>query len=204
MITRADLSWALKASIPHSDKVRSLVGLDMHRNALAVYSTDNYTAGIAYLDDPEARISCLLSPSEAVELERHVRPNKVAEHSESVTLYHSGTELHIAFGDANGVVFDVEPMRREWSHAVLAAKLTALATKPIEDEAFIFDPDLFARFGKAKRGPDDAMQVIPLLADQKHGVALVTIGESFVGGIAGFAYEKARVEVTDLMEMLAS
>lgn len=205
MITRESLTWALNAAIPHAGKLQAtnVVALesvqDGDERALAVYGTDRYTFGVAYvwqhnLDDVYAP----LSRREATELLRFVRPDKVAEQKQEVKLLSPGSgDLHVGIRDDGGIVDSAvfELREAEFVHQDLSdlfGRLWNLQPARLTR----FNPELLARFAKVSRGDTDRMEFRPVYRDKTGGMA-VAMQEHFIGGIAGMSESVPSLDTKD-------
>jgi len=194
-MNRSDLAWALTAALPHAGTTKGpVVGLQGRDGALYVYSTDSYTAGIARI--PSATecngLDLHLPKAEAADLLRFVRPTRVAEHEQEVTFMHVNGELHVAFrvpartADDESAVF--ECVTAELSLDTLLDLCRGIAHLPTGGN-LVFQPPLMAKFGKAQRHETDRLSIYPHEGNDRYGVALATVGENFVGAVAGLALD---------------
>lgn len=191
-MNRAEMSWALSAVLPHAGRYPrpSFVGLEHRGDWLYVYTTDRYTLAIARIPcDPfknverERFAEHTLSVKESTELERYVRPNRVAEKDEKVLYAVTDNELHIGLADESAV-FEASSPDGEFEYLlglVNTARGTAVEWQPVT-----VDPAYLARFAKAKRG-DGPVRIEPKAGNQS-GALLITAGEDFIGLAMGIAY----------------
>lgn len=191
-LTRADLSWALKAVIPHAGTrpPSNTIGLgsDPDFPALGVWATDRYTIGSVAVDCEDQIPDLFLPVKEAVDLERLVRPNRKPEQDETVTLLAHEGELHVQVGDQDGVVYDTTPIGVPWQ--TIADRLYDLQCngKP-ENNLLVFGPALLKRFAAAQRYESDRCRLCGVTQNDEHGAAYVQVGDSFRGAIGGMAYQ---------------
>lgn len=190
-MNRADLSWALSAVLPHAgrDPRPSFVGIEHCGEWLYFYATDRYTLAIAripYTDVPvqNGYAHLLLSTKEATELERFVRPVRVADKEANVAYSATVDELHIGLDDESGV-FDATPDTGQFDS--LLTRVKTVRETAVEWQPVTIDPAFLARFAKAKR--DDT----PVRIEPKHGgkagALLVTAGSDFIGVAMEIAYD---------------
>lgn len=186
-MNRADLGWALSAVLPHTGKTTetAVVGLDYIDGWTYVYASDRYTTGIAKIP-ASLFISDHLPTREATDLMRFVRPAKVAEQVEEVEHVTQPGELHVAAGD-DTAVFETVDSALQLEH--MLSLIRAIDARPVEWEALVYQPDLFAKFAKAKRTETDRLRIFPRRAIDRNGVAVVTVGTAFVGAISGLTYD---------------
>ena len=151
-MNRQELSWALSAALPHAGKGKiGGIWLESRNGLLYVYATDSYTIGVASVADPHpSRISAKLTPKEAGELERWIRPQLVADRELGVGLAQRGNEMHIAYsapdGETDSAVFDCE----DGSHLdAIFTLINAAEAKPLEQRPIGINPAFIARFVKA-------------------------------------------------------
>lgn len=204
---RADLSWALSSVLPHAGKLApySVVGLSETSDDLAqVWATDGYTTGIARLSSmlDEALGTVVLPASEARDLERFVRPTRVGERTEAVNLVYVGSlcELHVAT-ESDSAVF--ECTEHSLTLDYLLDAVNRILALPYESaQGLDYQPDLFARFSKAKRSETDRLTLYPRRpSNGRNGVAVVTVGSDFLGAISGLTYEDSETDtVTEFLK----
>lgn len=175
-MNRSDMSWALQAVLPHA---KTELGID----GRLVFATDRYTTGIAQTGEPFDH-PVFLPMKEAIDLERFVRPKRKRDQDERVESALSGGELHIACGGESGVFDTCEPVV---TLATLTTLLHLLFLLPPDSREQILDPQYAARFSKAQRVETDSLHVFARLSNlpTKRGIAIVTVGDNFVGAIAG-------------------
>lgn len=183
---RSDLSWALKAVTSHAGQHGDMnaVGLTFETGRAVAYATDGRTMGLAYFDHSGKPFDVRLSPKEAGELERFVRPGRKAELEEEISYVVTDAELHIAT-EKDSAVFDLTDAP-SLTLDVLTDRLGMIySLAPAGREQWIYDPDCFARFAKAKRGELDRVRFYPRQSASKADLAVVTVGSDFIGAIAG-------------------
>jgi hypothetical protein len=184
---RDDLHWALNAVIPHAGKKDSAsVGLTADGTSARIYATDQYTLGIARIDAGLNISSMHLPLKEATDLMRFVRPNKVAEQSEHLAFALQNAEFHVAT-DQDSAVY--ETVQSNLTVDYLSDFITRLAVAPKEWDELIYQPELITRFVKAKRLETDRLRIQPRHSIDMYGAAIITVGDDFVGAVAGLAYD---------------
>lgn len=189
---RDDLAWALTAVLPHCGSLPELatVGIESGLRGTYLYATDRYTIGVARIG-LALGFSATLPKSEAADLLRFVRPDKVAEQAESVeTLLDDRGGLHIAL-QSDSAVFETEPSG--FTFGDLTLRLRLLEALPNEFERLEYNPSFAVRFAKAKRESNDRFCITPKRFKGRNGVALVMVGNDFLGAIAGLSYEREDV-----------
>ena len=165
--------------------------------------------------DPRAKFT--LPQNEAADLMRFVRPSRKADADHLVRLVVRGTELHVGLvapewsqneppqktealsapprvntpaTNSGGSILtsEVYDLQQSPVDLGLMLRLTAdLATCAVSAAQLALNPDIAARFGKAKRG-DEAMIAYPLwLAHSQSTGLLVTVGPDFIGSVAGIS-----------------
>ena len=198
---RDDLGWALTAVLPHCGSLPELatVGIESGLRGTYLYATDRYTIGVARIGSALG-FSATLPKSEATDLLRFVRPDKVAEQAEAVeTLLDDRGGLHIAL-QSDSAVFETEESRFNFTDITLRLRL--LEALPNEYERLEYNPSFTVRFAKAKRESNDRLGITPKRFKGRNGVALVTVGKDFIGAIAGLAYEQSeRSTVAGFLEL---
>jgi hypothetical protein len=195
VMKRSDLAWALGAVLPHVGTTKGkYVGIDRRDSQIYVYATDTYTAGIARIpaDQTEGYFTQYgrysLSKSEAQDLMRFVRPTKKAHDTEELTIQAVGMELHVATAE-DSAVFDLVTDNPVTLDLILDA-IRATADLPVEMFGIIQQPSLAAKFAKAQRYDTDRLRVYPFGGwGDVNGLAIVTVGEHFIGAVAGLTYE---------------
>lgn len=194
---RADLRWALDATLPHVGKTPQTAVLLLSRPAgdsrLCVAASDNYTAGVARVADGPA-VDCALPATEARDLLKFVRPTRVAHDSEDVVMMQQDGELHVGFVNSDGETYDSAVFDTTDSHltvAYLDSFFERLRVAPVEEHGSTYWPRLFGRFSKAERDETDRLCLYPRRTSDRHGAALVTVGDHFTGAVAGMEYEQA-------------
>lgn len=185
-MNRADFAWCLSAILPHvgRNKQTALVGLTVRDGLLFTCATDRYTFGIARIPCQGEEFSVTLPAKEATELMRFVRPAKVAEQSEQVDYVAPLSDLHVAIPDESAVFESNYDSRMLDGLLDLARRIHA---GPDDPEHLVFAPDFAARFSKAKRTDTDFLSIHPRRFRYRNGVAVVTVGDDFIGGICGVA-----------------
>lgn len=188
-MNRADFAWALSAVLPHVGKLEQydVLGLANHAGQFYAYATDGYTIGVARLPELATLPALCLSGREATELLRFVRPERVPERSESVEWAVKGDEFHVAI-KSESAVFNC--ITSNLSAHFLLRYMENVYARPFEARSSVYDPELFARFAKARREKLDRMHVYPR-EDKKRGLAIVTVGADFIGAVAGINYSHA-------------
>jgi hypothetical protein len=196
-MNRGDLAWALGAVLPHVGTTKGpYVGIDRRDSQIYVYATDTYTAGIARIplatesDGFGYRYS--MSKGEAQDLMRFVRPTKKAHDTEELTVRAVGMELHVATAE-DSAVFDLVTDNPVTLDLILDV-IRATADLPVEMFGIIQQPSLAAKFAKAQRYDSDRLRVYPFGGwGDINGLAVVTVGEHFIGAVAGLTYEPSSV-----------
>lgn len=192
-VSRAQLSWALSAALPHCGNAHG-VGLLHTEGNLYVASTDNYTSGIAILE-PEYGddLNLELPVAEAKELLRAVKPTRKAEQEEAVRLLHCEAELHVAIGEQVGEVYDAPPSGADLAR-YLIRHVQRIEDLPMDNHHQVYNPEFLSRFAKAAK-PGELVRIQPhattTAIESKYGIALVSIGETFIGAVAGISYAYA-------------
>lgn len=193
-VTRSDLAWALGAALPHAGK-RHGVSLYAEGGTLYVASTDDYTAGIAVVDcDAGLTLDLELTPSEAKDLARSVKPQRKADEVEAVALLqHDG--LHVAVGDNAGEVYDASPHTGPGDSSLcwyLFRYVRLIEGWERDKHALIYDPVFLTRFAKAAKPGDririQAHGITKAGISRAHGIGLIAVGSRFVGAVAGVGY----------------
>lgn len=186
-MNRADFAWCLSAILPHvgRNKQTALVGLTVRDGLLFTCATDRYTFGIARIPCQGEEFSVTLPAKEAADLLRFIRPGKVAEQSEEVETLLADDGLHIAI-QSESAVFETVEMQFELGD--LASRLAIIESLPNDYERLEYNPSLMVKFAKAKRDVADRLRVYPKRANDRNGVALVTVGNDFLGAISGLSY----------------
>lgn len=190
-MNRADLDWALDAVLPHVGKHEWTAGVGFHDGHL--FATDRYSIGVSRIADAPLR-SFFMSTREATDLMRYVRPKNKTEQAEELTVGFRELELHIGLEDGDSAVFELTEMPYEFGDVM--NKLAELHEAPREFTSLIYQPKLFSRFAKAQRNDGERLHIYPCHLNDKHGAALVTVGEHFIGGIAGLTYEQSPEDET--------
>jgi hypothetical protein len=195
-MNRGDLAWALGAVLPHVGTTKGkYVGMDRRDGNAYVYATDTYTAGVARIPllgagavafEHPFRYS--MSKSEAQDLMRFVRPTKKAHDTEELTVQAVGMELHVATAE-DSAVFDLVTDNPVTLDLILDT-IRATADLPVEMFGIIQQPSLAAKFAKAQRYDTDRLRVYPFGGwGDINGLAIVTVGEHFIGAVAGLTYK---------------
>jgi hypothetical protein len=187
---RSDLTWALGAVLPHVGTTKGpYVGMEGRDGQAYVYATDTYTAGLARI--PLGAVdfwNLSMSKSEAQDLMRFVRPTKKAHDTEDLTLRDLVEELHVATAE-DSAVFDLATDNPVTLDLILDT-IRATADLPVEMFGIIQQPSLVAKFAKAQRYDTDRLRVYPFGGwGDINGLAIVTVGEHFIGAVAGLTYE---------------
>ena len=198
-MNRSDLAWALNAVLPHVGKraPHDAVGLTAKGGSLFAFASDKYTLGIARIPDGPS-LSLALLTSEAVDLMRFVRPTVKATQIEDVTVAVRGPELHVGLVNAEGETHDSAVFESWHSEGDLEFWLTHCRRIRDARQEFtncVYDPDLCAKFAKAKRSEADRLRLYPR-AGKNTGIALVTVGSDFLGAVAGMTYEHEQGDAT--------
>lgn len=190
-MNRSDLSWALSSVIPHAGRqpATAFVGLAFNHDATYAYASDGYTIGIArvpgWAEGSAGEVH--LSPKEATELMRFVRPGKVAEHEQKLFFAAREVELHVGF-DGDAEVFDSAAASLTLTH--LLQRVQLIDRCEVELHECVYQPKLFERFAKAQRVEGDRLRMFPRRGRSgKYGAAVVTVGTDFIGAIAGLEYD---------------
>ena len=191
MTTRLDLSWALKAVIPHADKLtHDLVVLESGNGLLHAYATNRYTFGIAQTMDEGFRFACNLSIAEATDLERFVRPSLVGQRTQEVILLHRDDELHVGY-EGESAVFETKPqVFLSFEH--LLGQVKMMRSLPAGRSHWVLNPDFGAKFEKAaqKGDPMHLWHFEVQNDDNPYAATLVAVGDNFLGGIAGLTFDR--------------
>lgn len=194
-MNRADLAWALSAVLPHVGKrdPHNLVGLH-YSDVLYAFATDRYTVGIARIEEGP-HVSLALSVPEAQDLMRYVRPTLVATKEQEIVTGARPGELHIGLAEtddieADSAVFDTIDADVVSQFDYITEFCRQLFIRPTEWDGCVYQPDLLARFAKAKRTDGDRLRLMPRHAQDLFGAALITVGTGFTGAIAGLTYEE--------------
>ena len=194
-MNRSDLAWALGAVLPHVGTTKGkYVGIEARGGQIYVYATDAYTAGIARIplgtevDGFRHSYRCSISKSEAQDLMRFVRPAKKAHDAGELTVHAVGEELHVATAE-DSAVFDLvsdNPVTLDLILEVVSATLSL----PHDNATIVLQPSLAAKFAKAQRYETDRLRIYPFGGwGDVNGLAVVTVGEHFIGAVAGLTYE---------------
>jgi hypothetical protein len=198
-MNRADLSWALNAVIPHTGRrteTTNRVGLAYRDGWSFAYATDRYTSAVARIPNG-ADVRLWLPTSEAVELERFVRPSYKDEYEDELVYARQPQELHIGIDrriDREGTreedtaVFETVDDGVELEY--IFDFIHRLSLAPAEFDECIYQVDLAAKFAKAKRTGEDRLRILPRHTNDVYGAAVVTVGTDFVGAIAGLTYDQ--------------
>ena len=96
-------------------------------------------------------------------------------------------ELHVATGDDSAVF---ETTESALTLDYLLTVVSRLADAPTEFDELIYQPDLLAKFGKAKRSDSDRLRILPRRPTDRNGAAVVAVGSNFVGAVAGLTYDQ--------------
>ena len=185
-VARPALFGALDSVLVHvgpASKGLDTVCLTLSDGLLSACATDDRTTGLARVPvTGSGGWTIHLVKAEATELMRAVRTTLKRHDEELVQLLVSGSELHVQVGDEEGVVYDIT--ERAWDSGSVQQLLTRILDREDRDIPLCFDPTLLARFGKAARGDGDRMRLYPI-GKASQGAAVVTVGDNFVGAIAG-------------------
>ena len=189
---RGDLAWALGAVLPHVGTTKGpYVGIEGRDGQAYVYATDTYTAGIARI--PLGAVdfwNLSMSKSEAQDLMRFVRPTKKAHDTEDLTLRDLVEELHVATAE-DSAVFDLVSDNVVTLDLILEV-ITRTAVLAAEMSGIIQQPSLAAKFAKAQRYNADRLHIYPRIGwGNISGIAVVTVGEHFIGVVNGLTYEQS-------------
>jgi hypothetical protein len=191
-MNRSDLAWALGAVLPHVGTTKGkYVGIGGRDGQAYVYATDSYTAGIARI--PLGAVdfwNLSMSKSEAQDLMRFVRPTKKAHDTEDLTLRDLVEELHVATAE-DSAVFDLVSDNVVTLDLILDM-IRATAGLP-EMYGIIQQPSLAAKFAKAQRYDTDRLRIYPARGQRDVSCATFTVGEHFIGNVAGLNYEPSSV-----------
>lgn len=185
-VNRADLAWALGAALPHAAKVSELlcgVALESAGGQLYAYSTDRYSIGIGRIEYA-GDVSVNIPVAEAKDLLRFVKPTLKKHDVEDVQLLVSGDELHVALEDDESAVFSLSDGRISLEE--IFGQVERIAAWPREYGEMIYNPDLFGKFAKAVRD-GERVHIFGHSppTDNTRGMAVVTVGGSFLGAVAG-------------------
>lgn len=209
-VERGDLAWALGAVMPHHGarppRRAPYVGLQVIGDWLYAYATDTYTYGVAEL--PIIGGTPIPSPiwlpsggkadGEAGELRRFTDPGGKAKEHHRVLLAvlpdeHSGLfDLHAALEDEVGE--DGDPLSDMFElakdgievHDLLSWTEHFVTKLGEETRNFVFNAKKQARFSTAERNLADDLTWYPHMSHRGDAtVAVVTVGDHFLGGIQG-------------------
>jgi hypothetical protein len=194
-MNRADLSWALLSVLPHVGRLDpvDVVGLTSRDGDAYVWATDRYTSGIARVagSDP---LDVKLSPTEAKELERFVRPSYRDEEAGEITVLAQPGELHVGLErqvhrdgttESDTAVFETVDNGLTLDFLLNTAGVMFLSGQ-LDVTQLVYRPSLTAKFAKAQRSDVDQLTIYPRKQpDWPSGAALVTVGADFLGMIAG-------------------
>lgn len=190
-MNRQDLTDALNAVIPHigSTELTAFVGLESRGDILWAYATDRYTVGMARIDNGPT-LNCHLSPSEAKDLLRFVRPSRKAHEVEEVEIAlgftgETQSELHVGLSE-DSAVFDL--VHSPLHLLAITEFIERLYNSAPELQQCVYQPSLLGRFAKAQRGETDVLALYPRQANDVYGAAVVTVGDHFIGGVSGLTY----------------
>lgn len=201
-MNRADLAWALTATLPHA-KDSVVLESSPTGTQLYVWATDRYSAGVASIDCAtpfSVPFLCALSASEARDLLKETRPARVAQQAETVAFLGQTGELHVGFNTESFVFDSIVETPKPLSDALLPL-FRHIWMQPKESAEWVYHPPLFARFAKALRGQWDRMYLHPRSGELSHA-ALVTVGEHFIGAIKGMTYGNPQMS-PPILEVLA-
>lgn len=185
-MNRADLSWAIKAALPHAGRTveTEVVGFEQRDGHLYVYATDKYTLGIARVPFDGALPATFLLARDAQDLERFIRPNRVPEREQAVELLVHQDEMHVGFdsmeGDDTAVYGTAD---RHFGLSDMLGKVAQLwALQPTTE--IVLQPRLLEKFQKAARVDVEQCWVWPTTQDNGPA-AVVAVGTDFIGAIQG-------------------
>ena len=183
-MTRAELTYALTAVLPHEGNRKGGVGLTVREGELLAYATDGYTTGLSRVTWPQVPpFDVCLPVSEARDLMRFLRPSRVDEQSEAVELLSQDGELHVAIPGDSQVFTLKEPT---YSLDDLLALMRKVHGLPTEFSDCLYSPLLLGKFAKAQREANDRLRLYPKRTKNgKIGAAVLTIGTQFIGAVAG-------------------
>jgi hypothetical protein len=181
-VNRASLSYGLTACLPHAGQT---VGIERG----LVYATDMYTTGLARVAGES--VYAALPLGEARDLAKFVKPLRKAQEVEEVQMLVDNDELHVGVGDDSAVF----ALASEYVHVgldLLLRSLEVLYGLPDDRRELILNPSFAARFARAARD-GDRLRLYPRLSviPRTRGVALVSVGDAFVGAVAGLAHDDA-------------
>lgn len=201
-IPRPDFHYALRAVVDHAgDKQRGLdyVGVYCTDWCVDVFATDGYTAGLVRLPtifrhgDPE---SFYLPVKEAKDLIRFVKPNRVADKTDTIRLVVSGSELHVGItseaGELQSEVYTLLEGSVKVGQSELWQLFRHLRCHHTGEEFWTVQATLLARFKSAEENEGDRMH----LYRSKHA-ALITVGSRFIGALEGLQEPSASVTYGD-------
>lgn len=183
-MNRADLAWALTATLPHVGTTKGpTLGFESRNGSVYLYACDGYTtAGISRIDGPTGW-AFHMAKGEAKDLLMFVRPSRVAHNAEVLSHAVRGAELHIGTDDDSAVFELAEPTMQ------LDGLLDLLGLwdrKPVQLSTVVQSPKLLERFSKAQRVEGDRLRWYPHRTDSGTA-ALVLVGSDFVGALAGMS-----------------
>lgn len=199
-MNRADLAWALNAVIPHCGKTEqtAIVGLTFVNGVTYVYATDTYTLGIARITE-SADVNLWLPAKEATALLRFIRPGNKAEQAEELAFGIRPGEFHVGYDSAmvetddgmtNAIVFD--SVDEGPPFAYFTDFIGRLLVQPSEFDQCIYQPAVMAKFAKAQRAETDRLYIMPKHVSDRNGLAVVRVGDDFLGAIAGLTYDETQ------------
>jgi hypothetical protein len=204
-VNRGDLAWALAAVLPHCGKTEAtaVVGLEPYGDALYAYASDRYTTALARIRE-RSSLDVALVAKEATELMRFIRPVRVAEFEQDLAILPQPGELHVGVWVEDGELGDsavFETTSSALSLKPLLGLITALHKAPLEWDEAVYQPDVLAKFAKAKRADTDRLRIFPRHIIDRNGAAVVTVGTDFIGAIAGLTYDQlGTATVADILQ----
>lgn len=200
MMSRADLWWSLSAVLPHC---KDHIGVSLDSASMTVWGTDNYTVGIARVDaEGEEPATFVLDATQALHMMRYARPTRKSDETHGVRVLDQGEEVHLGFYDVSdqpaqlldSAVYPLADVRTSVTPLVhLRNWFARTYDRPVTDE-MVYQGPLLTRFDKAViRGTMDRVRFYPRAYDSRHGVALVTVGDRFMGAISALTYDGVEV-----------
>ena len=218
LVNRQHLYDALDAVLPHvgtASRLLDCIGFEDRGDTLHVYATDRFTAGVSAVHKAPGSSGTLspvqLAKAEALGLLRSIRPTLKAHSDDTVQLAigpaeFAGAEdeppqvltaLHAQWGEEDGVVFGPAVTGSDLDYDALMQLVVQMRQRGEEKETpLIFNPAYLARFNKAAVDDSVRMRIYPIRKGTA-GAAVVTVGDNFLGMIAGM---KERMESTEATE----